>query len=153
MRQRLRAERSPGAGRGSGSHRPRALPKSPFSLLDLRAPFRGCSSSPRLGRASSPASPLAPHFTPVLSPDAAQGPVAFLPPLPGVSPAASADKAPRAAHWWGRDVCRVPLWFHKAGGRRRTWELRQEIDNRHRLWPLHSIVKNLRKSSKVYMSI
>ena len=82
----------------------------------------------------------------------AQRPVAFLP-LPGGSPAASAEKAPRAAHWWGRDVCRLPLRLHKAGGRRRALERRQEIDNRHRLWPLHSIVKNLRKSSKVYMSI
>ena len=41
-----------------------------FSLLEIRVPFCSCSGSPRLGRASSPASRVAPHFTPVLSPAA-----------------------------------------------------------------------------------
>ena len=60
------------------------------------------------------------------------------------------DKAPHCVSWWRRNVYRVQLWFHKAGERRVDLELRQEVDNWHRLWPLNSIFKNLRKSSRVH---
>lgn len=136
-------------GPGVVSPTSRSCPK-PLLLPpgNTRVPFCSCSGSPRLGPGSSPASPVAPHFTPVLSPAA----VCTEPSLSTTTalwgfPTASVDKAPRGASWWRRNVCRAGLWFHKAG-RGIDVERRQEIDSRHRLWPLNSILKTVREVIK-----
>ena len=70
MWRRLWAERNLGAGWAVRVTSLKVCLSRSFSLLEIRGPFCSCSGSPRLGRASSPASRVAPHFTPVLSPAA-----------------------------------------------------------------------------------
>ena len=98
---------------GMGSAKPLLLPpgntRSLLLLLRLSASRPGFLASLTCGPSL---------HTRVVSSRCVPGPVVFLPPLAcGVSPTASVDKAPRGASWWRRNVYRVRLWFHKAGGR------------------------------------
>ena len=88
-----------------------------FSLLEIRVPFCSCSGSPYLGPGFLASLTCGPSLhTRVVPSRCVPEPLVFLPPLPcGVFPTASVDKAPRGANWWRRNMCRVRLWFHKAG--------------------------------------